>query len=244
MKKESLNVLVDGLKFFWPRFYNKITWVVVASGLALISAPLWQTLISAWISKAFNLSAYLPNEPAYGVMLVVAGLFYNLGAHVIESRKVASPNWMEKESREHDKVMAAKFLEVAPEAEVMHQLEILGADHSANDARWKVLMDVERFANLTENRFLNPAIQGQVEIFGADCKKLTTFIAQHFFPIAGSGATRTYLYPDLNPDRGGSGTPQEMAKYDSYWSQLLELVNAAIRDYRELRELIKTELMV
>jgi hypothetical protein len=72
------------VKRFWPKFYNRITWTVVAAGLALISSPLWEQLVTALFSKTFDLSDYVPNEPVYGIALVALGLIYHLGASIVE----------------------------------------------------------------------------------------------------------------------------------------------------------------
>jgi hypothetical protein len=231
------------IKHFWPRFYNRITWTVVIGGMALISAPLWETLVSALIAKEFDLSAYIPNEPLYGTILVGLGLAYHLGASIIESAKEGQPNAKKLAAQEHDKELARRFLGLATEDEVIYQLEMIGGDHSCNDDRWKILSGIERFGNLAENEFLDPVIQEKMVALHADCKNLTTFMATHFFPMSGNGS-RTYLYPELNVDRRGNGSPEDSARYNSYAIPMIALVTSAMDNYRILRRAIKTQLAI
>ncbi len=217
--------------------------MVVISGLTLIAAPLWETLVSAALAKTFDLSAYIPNEPLYGAGLVGLGLLYHLGASFLDAKLIRETNRKDSAAHEHDKVLAAKLLEFAPEREVIHHLECLGSDHSANDARWKILSAIEQFGDLAENEFLNQTIQHQLELLTVDCRNLTRFIAANFFPIKGGiGSGRTCLHPDLNVDRGGTWSAENSVAYTSHARQLIDLVNSATDNYRKLRRAIKSEL--
>jgi hypothetical protein len=230
------------IKRFWPKFYNRITWTVVIAGLALIASSLWTQLITAFISKTFDLSNYIPNEPGYGIALVALGLLYHLGASVVELLGNRAPNPKQQAAQEHDKALAKKFLEIATEDNVIFQLETLGSDHSCDDGRWKVLSEIEHFGDLSENEFLNTSLQKSFEVLHSDIKKLTMYMAQHFFPM--HNPSRTYLYPDWNVDRGGSGSPEESAKYTKYASLLIELVQSAIENYQTFRRTLKAELAI
>jgi hypothetical protein len=145
-------------------------------------------------------------------------------------------------AQDHDKALAQKFFEVATEDEVIYQLEMLGSDHSCDDGRWKVLSGIERFGDLAENDFLNENVQQQFGRLHSDIKQLTTYMATHFFPM--HNASRTYLYPNLNVDRQGSGSPQESAEYNRYALPLIALVRSSIENYRAFRRTLKTELAV
>lgn len=230
------------IKRFWPKFYNRIAWTVVVAGLALISSPLWEQLVTAFISKTFDLSNYIPNEPVYGILLVALGLVYHLGASIVEVLGSRTPNPKLQAAQDHDKALAQKFFEIATEDEVIFQLEMLGSDHSSNDGRWQVLSGIERFGDLSENEFLNKTVQESFGRLHADIKQLTTYIGAHFFSM--HNASQTYLYPNLNIDRQGSGSPEESAKYNRYAMPLIALVQSATENYRAFRRTLKTELAI
>jgi ABC-type multidrug transport system fused ATPase/permease subunit len=241
-KNYIMERFLDIISRFWPKFYNRITWTVVIAGLALISAPLWEQLITALISKTFDLSSYIPNEPLYGFGLVSLGLFYHLGASVIESFGGRSLSPQQIAAHEHDKALAHKFLEIAREEDVLYHLKMLGSDHSCDDDRRKVLYGIRQFGNLAENEFLDPVIQEVVTNLHSDVDQLTTFITYNFSPM--SNSTRTFLYPDLNVDRGGCGSPEERAKYYEYADPMIKLVKSTKDNYLKLRKVLKTQLAI
>jgi hypothetical protein len=230
------------IKRFWPKFYNRITWTVVVAGLALISSPLWEQLVTALILKTFDLSNYIPDEPVYGIALVALGLIYHLGASMVEVLGSRATNPKLKAAQVHDKALTQKFFEIATEDEVIYCLEMLGSDHSCDDEQLKVLLGIVRFGDLAENEFLTVNVQEQFGRLHSDVKQLTNYIAMHFFSM--HNASQTYLYPDLNVDRQGSGSREECAKYNRYASQLIALVRSANENYRSFRRTLKTELAI
>jgi len=232
--------VLDIIKRFWPKFYNRITWTVVVAGLALISSPLWEQLISAIISKNFDLTTYIPNEPVYGIILVVSGLAYHLGASIIESINSRTPDLKLQEAGEHDSNIARRFFDQLSEGEVIDQLEMLGSDHSCNDERRKVLWGIQQFGDLTENEFIDSDIQSSFKALHKDIKDLTSCIGFHFFPM--KDPSRSCLYPEYNVDRGGMGTPEERAHYNKYAIPLNESVRSAKENYRAFRRTIKAKL--
>jgi hypothetical protein len=240
---KNIDKIVEIVRLFWPKFYNRITWVVVIAGLALISAPLWEQLVSALISKTFDLSSYIPNEPIYGVALVIIGLAYHLGAIILSSKPTPEMTLKQKESREHDISLARDFFEIAPEENFYFFLDVLGSNHSSDDALWKTLSGIERFGNLSGNEFLNPEVKEHFEALHSDVARLTSFISRNFF-VMGTNTDRTYLYPDLNGDRGGNYRPEEIARYDKFATQMIEIIMATKENYKALRRVIKTELTI
>lgn len=61
----------------FPEFSNKITWAIVMSGLAIISSPLVEKILSAFLKKEFNLNITDSNDALIGLLIVTAGLTYN-----------------------------------------------------------------------------------------------------------------------------------------------------------------------
>ena len=237
--------ILEVVSRFWPKFQNRITWAVVLSGLALIAAPLWERIVSAIISKTFDLSDYIPNEPILGVVLVVLGLLYHLGASIVESQKDRILGPKAQANIEHDRALANRFLDIVTEDEFLYQLEMLGSDHSCDTERWNILAGMERFADRTENEFLNDSIQEQMKLLRGDLNQLTGFIVTHFFPMNNSASSgRSYLYPDCNIDRKGTGTPEQHVKYSKYSKELLQLVNSIREDYEKLRRAFKTQIAI
>jgi len=70
--------VLDLITLIRPKFHNKITWVVVLTGLALISTPLLEKIITIIIEKSFSIKLTGENDVALGFLLVVIGLFYHI----------------------------------------------------------------------------------------------------------------------------------------------------------------------
>ena len=72
---DNIVKLIEALK---PKFYNKLTWVVVITGISFITKPLWETIISEILKKEFKLNITNENDFLAGLSLVIVGLLYNL----------------------------------------------------------------------------------------------------------------------------------------------------------------------
>lgn len=73
----KMEFIIKLIKLIKPEFYNKITWAVVISGLALIGTPFWESIVSAVLSKEFNLDLAPGGNAPWGYALVVLGLAYH-----------------------------------------------------------------------------------------------------------------------------------------------------------------------
>lgn len=73
--------------------------------------------------------------------------------------------------------------------------------------------------------------------------KLMGFLGRNFFyyPEDQTGDSRRYaLYPALNVDRDGPGTPETLQRYLEYEEQLYALVDALLEAYVACRQSMKT----
>lgn len=67
-----------------PRFYNRITWVVIAAGLLLVATPWWTELANALATRYLAVALPVSTAPVpWGIALVGMGLAYHLLAHYV-----------------------------------------------------------------------------------------------------------------------------------------------------------------
>jgi len=234
-------------RLLWPKFHNRITASVVGGGLTLMAAPLWETLVTAFFGKVFRLSDHLPNDQLYGSILIGLGLLYHYMHTISEKRAqdfsaLKETNTKEQIEFTHDQELAKRFLALASEAHVLDTFERIGADHSCTDTQWDLLSEIEQFCNLTENHFLSSAIQPVAASFHLKVQELTSFISRNFF--TGNKGTKTYLYPQLNVERGGTGSHAQNQEYGKYATELVALILGSKAAYKKLRLEIKKELVV
>lgn len=100
-------------------------------------------------------------------------------------------------------------------------------------------------ASVPDNQFITPSLQSQCLDLLQALHRLQTFIGLNFHCLRGRSAeSGIFLYPDLNIDRGGSGEPEQMARYDRFADELHDLIEAAEQQYLTFRKAIKHSLAV
>jgi len=213
-------------KFFKPEFYNKITWLVVGSGLALLAGkPLLEVLLSAYLEKYFALSISNQYDSLIGVGLVVFGLVYNLFATYL-SRNNKSENV--SQILKHDKKLFQEFLQDLPSSS---NGIILLKEHDFGAPFHKVHLEpLNSFYfkwNNAEYEFLDTDIEVNKKTLIKDIAKLINSLATNAFPNGEMLTTRI--------DKENSNISYEAIK--SIIKSLNELSN---KIYSEYENFIKT----
>ncbi len=248
--REAVEWAVQQVLTLRPRFYNGITWTLVVSGTLLMASPLWEQIIAAILERGFDLRITgSGNDTAWGLALVACGLLYQLTMHGMtqrhEARLHARADANHARNFEHDRTHFAKLQNTVSERALLELLHFLDCNHSTRNDELSPLTEMIDFLAQPNNQFLEPAIRQQANELLQALLKLRSFVAYHFFPLRGQPiADGLYLHPDLNIDRGGSGDPEHMARYDHFADELHELINTATKQYSDFRETIKQTLAV
>jgi hypothetical protein len=74
----NIDKVIEIIKLFKPSFYNKITWAIVISGLALLGTSLLERILNAILEKEYNLTITDDKDSIFGFSLVVIALIYNI----------------------------------------------------------------------------------------------------------------------------------------------------------------------
>lgn len=101
------------------------------------------------------------------------------------------------------------------------------------------------FFEFEGNQYLIPSIREWcLECVNA-WRMFSGFAGLSFFPYPYSGTTsRVALFPDLNVDRGGDGTREQMRAYWKAQNELEQLVRNLLNAYVAYRRTVKEQLTV
>jgi len=95
MKQKGLIVKI--LSFLRPKFYDRITWTLVITGLGLISTSTIERIIWLMLERTIKIPIVEDIEPIYGLIVVILGLIYNTGIKYLEYKKELLTNVTPKE---------------------------------------------------------------------------------------------------------------------------------------------------
>jgi archaellum biogenesis ATPase FlaH len=108
-----LSWLIAFLQAIRPKFYNRLTWTIVISGLALTGSSLLSEVFRSVLEQKYQLIIPSTN-PVYGIVLVSVGLCYHLAAHYLNERLLIVGNSNHVQSRQtHDLNLFKQFDEAS-----------------------------------------------------------------------------------------------------------------------------------
>ncbi len=231
-----------------PRFYNRITWLVVLGGMAMMSTQLWEAILNAFLEREFNLSVSGTNDAAWGFALCVLGLLYhmaNTGFYdLLKGNEARARRQLEIE---HDKGIFQKANELLKQEYLENFIDIVQSDHSYYMDQCSRIEEFARYLAITSNHFLTPSLFDVTRRLLIAWSELGQFLSYKFFVFPKNQIDpplRLCMQPGLNMDREGNGSPEQVAKYDELTNQLEALTNAFIAEYRNFRKTVKNELVI
>ena len=231
-----------------PRFYNQITWLVVVSGLAMMSTHLWELVATEILKREFNISVSGSNDAAWGFALCVLGLAYHmantgfydlLNNNQIRARK-------EKE-RNHDLAIFREARLFLNDQQIEDFVYTLKCDHSYYMDKCGQIKKFACFLASTSNRFMTTSVAKAVERFIATWSKAESFLSYKFFVFPNNQTGPSFqlcMTPGLNMDREGDDSTEQVERYNNLTSELEHISDALIVEYRALRSEIKSALVI
>jgi hypothetical protein len=235
--------LLQLIRLLRPEFYNKLTWVIVLAGLALMATPLWQDLVIAFFKKELRLDLMPGGNSAWGFALVGIGLVYHLLTTSLNQYVQFQVN---KEQRaiwlEHDRRIFSEAETFVSEDEYIAYVGNLVNDHSYWMEHANKMDRLRRHLLKPEKQFLNPQLVQAARPYAQAINALMEWTAYHFFVFPegqAAGNLRLCMHPNLNVDRGGNGSRESTARYDIFTAELDRLVDAMSTTYRHFRSEVK-----
>lgn len=244
--QKALSIVIKILELLRPKFYNRLTWVIVVAGLGLMSSPIWQDLAKALLERKLEISIGYSNQVAWGFALCCIGLTYHLLSTSIHEVAVSINSKGKKDKiLDHDRIIFSDLQNKLDESSLRNTIESLELNHATRHNNSEAIIDFVRSAESASNEFLTPEIKIEVTRLCVAAKGLHRFFIEHFdeYPYGqGSVNFQICLAPQLNCDRAGRWEDGE--KYDALASQLFSKTNALMSAYKQWRIVVKEHLYV
>lgn len=136
-------------KFIRPKFYHRITWFVVVSGVALMSTTLLEQLISYFLKINFEISVSGEDDVVWGFALVAIALTYHLiTTSIYESVERADIRHVREIRKTYDINLLNKLLALLPSYDCMSFIRDYDFANSFHPNRIK---NIEKFFEEWDN---------------------------------------------------------------------------------------------
>ena len=205
--REILEYGLKVIELLRPRFYNKITWLIVVSGLALMSTPLWERVLDAILKRELNVSISGENDAAWGFSLCALGLFYHLiNSGIYDALSSRSKRERAAQEAEHDRSIFMEADNLLGEGQLDSIASMLGSDHSIKSDDSALIDRYCDFLSAAGNTFIQPNLRSHTQEFLQSLVKLRHFIGNNFdmYPYNQTSLNyRICMAPNLNCDRAG-----------------------------------------
>ncbi len=194
-------VIKLGKKWFFPNFYNKVTWYVITLGAGVILTPVpFKLVVYNWIIDTFNLnsgellklSEMGSNSSDYylGFALILLALLHNVFSKWLLHQDEVQHNIQLR--HESDKISAVdtelfkEFLAVFPSGS--RSAYMLETHDFGNSFRLESLKDIDTFVdgwNCPEKSFINPDLEVKRKELWNKCHEFSWLLAKKSAPTRG-----------------------------------------------------------
>jgi len=232
---------IQAINWIWPKlfppFRNRVTWAVVGTGIALLTAPVWWYPIAQLILvKVLELSPPESISPWYGLLAIGIGLAYNLIAASEEARHKTK---VDEEQTRHD-------------ARIYHEIRSIFSPDLIRKVLWRMngdscegalLSDLARAFHLidvVEYSYINGEMNEKLKQLKIKYTKFRNFISVSFFYRNNYIDNDVlYLYPDLNVDFSGDiKTSREYGKRQSELYQICDELEKSLDEYIKTAKIV------
>lgn len=227
-----------------PKFYNRLTWVVVAAGLLLMSSPWWSDLANGFASRYFGVT--LPpyeSHLGWGLALVALGLLYHLAVHYFSEYLHATRSAETRSAHlEHDRKTFSDFVAAMPELQLAEIICDLRDQHSYYSSQARALDAASRHLRAPSTQYIDVEVQCAARTLGEALADLREWLSLNFFPYGqpNGNELRFCLYPELNEDRSSTfPTPEQSQRYCQFSEQLYSKLGDVDSKYAVFRSTVK-----
>ncbi|UYV20066.1 hypothetical protein K1Y77_05225 [Halomonas qaidamensis] len=241
-----MSLTIKILEMLRPKFYNRLTWVIVIAGLSLMTTPVWTLLLSEFIEKSFEFSITGESDLAWGFLLCVTGLIYHLAITGMHEFLIAQ-NTKEKNQKiqEHDGALFMKLTNLLPEEYLNSLIDYIETEDAL---RWDDHRKIESFillANEAGHSFITLKLKISTEKLTSALSEFIIFTSRNFdeYPY-GQGVInfKMCLAPQLNCDRAGNW--EDGPKYNSLVQEMMSFTQDIRTSYKEWRTTVKDTLYI
>ena len=243
-----LFILERLLNLIRPKFYNRLTWVVVLAGLFLLASPWWSGVIERVIAKYLEIQVpESDSHLSWGLALVAIGLSYHALVHCISELIAFMGNSKNLEDqRAHDRRIFQEYsASILSEEDLEWLLIDMQDQHAYVSSQGNKLDRAVRYLLAPDKQFIDSTVQSAAKTLGSSLKHLRNWTALNFFPHGPliEDGFRFRLYPDLHPDLGNS-TSEDCRRYFEFAEELYTKVDDVKEKYGQFRVTVKRALAV
>ena len=236
-----INVVKCVYEIFRPKFYNRVTWVLILSGIGLMSANPLEMIVRAFLDFALNTSFTDAWTPGAGLGLIVIALAYNAFMACV-------PMWLEhRQAREalagrrrHDVEVFRRTDEMLDEPSFNDILTWISDDHSCFSEQSRTLDQFHLALAGSTNSYLLQEVETAKEEMLLRVGQVRDFMGFNFYPHN----EMCCLYPAGNLDRTAHVSQDDQAHYRELAAALEELVQDARHAYLDYRVAVAHHLYV
>jgi hypothetical protein len=242
----KLSDILKIIEFIRPKFYNKLTWLMVVSGLSLMSTPLWMSLVNQLLDKEFSFSFSNGSDIAWGFSLCVVALLYNListGIHELLIKKLTKED--SAKAIEHDLNIYSKLDGIMSE----ESLDRIISHLETSDAiYWDDFSAIEMFVRMADsasNAFYTEKLKEKTKSLVESLNELRRLVDNDFdkYPYTQTVTNfRMCLAPQLNCDRAGNW--EDGPAYTALTDRMMLVTGRMNSEYEQWRLAIKNVLYV
>lgn len=230
------------LQFLLPKFYNRLTWVIVIAGISLMANSLLWEILNAILKINFQITIINENDPIFGLICILLALIYNAFINSLEykkeTHKLVDRIKDEEESKDHDRLTFQTYDEILPEEKFENFIGRLWGSHETHS---DYLVSLDRYvdhARKSSNSFVINELEELKEKFTKDLHELGMFVGLNFFTTR-FNVEISQMHPDGNWDRSNFVTPESDAHYQECTVKLNKLIHDAQESYRTYRRRVK-----
>lgn len=217
------------LRFLRPKFYNKITWILIIGGLGLFSTPIFERIINAFTEKYFDFPISDENASIYGIIIIALALMYNLSVNYLEFR---TEKWSKKETPEQK---IQKDLDLKLYRKIR---EILPSDGSISFIRTNNFagfsFDWKRMEQLDE--FIHESNKPEFKFIDKELEKLRTDLTKNIDEFLSILSVNSFYLK--NNDRASVPEEWEIDQPDRFWDVVNKLSERQQNSWNYYSELI------
>jgi len=243
------NIITKVLNTIFPEFTNKITWAVIAAGIALLSSSFLEQILRSLVNENLNWNLTDGNDAFLGVIVIALGLLHNYGFVREKNKPQYDVAFHEKLNREleHDQVLFKKLEEYIEESYLKNYINFILTNHSYRSKDYEPLDYFLYSAAQSQYNFINSEVNEAKMELHQSFVEFKNFMSSQFFvhgPSRSDGSLCFCMRPEWNMDRGGYPTCEEDIEYGRLENKLVELGEKVENKYEHYRLVVKSVLAI
>lgn len=244
--------IVSLINRLWPKFHNRITWVVVGTGLALAASPWWTEIVTIIVADIFQRDISIPDHPWIGITLVAIALLYNLS--MTWAQRYYPATGSEDKSTvitEHDRAIFERHNLMMPENDLTETLDYVDKSRGIFRSQLIMLKEVNHYLSLHDGQFIDNKMQAASMTYQTALHELLNFLGKSFFTDdkwasdSEDDDCRFTLFPAISGKRSSQSiTPKQRQVFSEAEEELGSRIDDLKEKYNLFRQTAKSTLIM